>query len=88
MNPFVALLDVRGWLEAGDAWARLALVCAGRARACWVQAGEETDRAKCAIAEVTAAVREGRSQDFDAEQRDVELWERIETELERARRAA
>jgi hypothetical protein len=34
VNPFVAAMAVRAWHEAGNMWARLALICKDRALKC------------------------------------------------------
>lgn len=69
-NPFIDLLDARGYILAGDAWARIALECADRARECWAEASAILDdAARDARALESEATREGNE--------DAEVWRSI-----------
>jgi hypothetical protein len=81
MNPFVDALDARGYLEAGDRWARLALECAERARECWGVARARTDTATIGFTELTRRAASARSA-------DVRFWESIRREVDSARERA
>jgi len=69
MNPFVALLKARGYLLAGDAWARLALQCADRARDCWALAGQWMTDAEGGLRDLGHSIEteraRGRASDVD-----------------------
>ena len=45
MNPWVRSARARGYLAAGDAWARVAVECARLARICWDKGRAEAWRA-------------------------------------------
>lgn len=61
-NPFILIAESREFLSEGDSWARLALICADRARACWDEARQIVGDAETASKELAAQVEHDRAE--------------------------
>ncbi len=72
MNPWIRAIRMNGYLAAGDAWARIALMAADCARDCWQRADRQGEHAR---AEYKRLVRRLRKRRVDAE------WEAIEARI-------
>lgn len=78
-NPFIGKFETFGWLRAGDLWAKLALLCADRARACWLKAGMTLDDAETAFRKLAERIEKERG----TEPADAEVWDAIAEQLEK-----
>ncbi|HXX70562.1 MAG TPA: hypothetical protein VEK07_25490 [Polyangiaceae bacterium] len=61
-NPLVTLHEAKGYLAAGDEMARVALVCADRARANWDRARELLEEAEAEFREVAERIEGDRDE--------------------------
>lgn len=80
-NPLV--VRARKYIEAGDVWARVALACADRARACWAEADASIGEAEAGFRALVQRIGTKRAE----ENADADVWTEIARQLDEERAA-